>query len=723
MTTITLASGGTGISGTVSLESDPRIAVFRPAAALPPGSLITAQVTTGVRDLAGNNLQSARTWSFTTSAAPDTTPPTILAVAPPDGSTNVATSAFIAATFDEPMDPGTVNATTFTLSSGSTSLQGTVNLSGDGRIARFSPTGGLPLGSNLTAQVTTGVKDLSGNGLQTTRVWSFKTTSAVDTTPPTILAVNPPENSTNVATTAIIAATFNEAMDPGSINPTTFTLSSGTTPLPGTVSLTGDGLIARFTSSGSLPLGTTLTALLTTGARDLAGNALAQARVWSFTTVGGVDTTPPTIISVNPAENATGVLTSVFLVVTFSEPMDPATINPMNIRLMNGGVPVLGAVTPSPDNRYAIFTPGAALATSTVYTGVVTTGVRDAAGNALASAKNWTFTTTPTADTTPPSVFFVRPTENETNVPLDFQMTVVFNESMDPSTIHSGNIGLYQGTTKLSASVLAGPGAMVATITPLQEITPGTDYTAVVESEVKDVAGNRMGVRKTWQFTTTSVPDTTQPFIVDVTPVEDATGVPQEAQIVVHFSERMDSSTITNFNLSLSQGATAVPGTISIPGDLRAAVFSPNSPLQRGTTYTFAVNTLLRDLAGNSLQAGKTWSFTTTNEADTTPPTVLSVVPPENSMGVPVSTSLTITFSEAMDAATLNSINITLASGTTPISGTVIYSQNQRIATFVPDSFLPPFSGHLATLKTGLKDLAGNSLQSQKMWGFVTGAP
>ena len=78
----------------------------------------------------------------------------------------------------------------------------------------------------------------------------------------------------------VISATFNEAMNPVTINTTTFTVAGVT----GTVTLDGTGRIATFTPAGNLALSTTYTATIHTGVQDLAGNALASNYVWSFTT-------------------------------------------------------------------------------------------------------------------------------------------------------------------------------------------------------------------------------------------------------------------------------------------------------------------------------------------------------------------------------------------------------------------------------------------------------
>jgi len=75
--------------------------------------------------------------------------------------------------------------------------------------------------------------------------------------------------------------TFSKALDPSTITNVTFTLMQGTTPVTGTV--TYAGVTATFTPTANLAASTVYTATITTGVKDLAGNALAANYSWSFT--------------------------------------------------------------------------------------------------------------------------------------------------------------------------------------------------------------------------------------------------------------------------------------------------------------------------------------------------------------------------------------------------------------------------------------------------------
>src|SRR5947207_1830456 len=76
-------------------------------------------------------------------------------------------------------------------------------------------------------------------------------------------------------------------------------------PVSGTVSYSG--VTATFTPTGNLAPLTTFTATISTGARDLAGNALAADVVWSFTTGVIPSTTAHTAGLTSPADLASGL--------------------------------------------------------------------------------------------------------------------------------------------------------------------------------------------------------------------------------------------------------------------------------------------------------------------------------------------------------------------------------------------------------------------------------
>ncbi|MBC7962108.1 MAG: Ig-like domain-containing protein, partial [Steroidobacteraceae bacterium] len=323
---------------------------------------------------------------------------TVTATSPANAATGVPIGSKLSATFSAAMKPATINTTTFTLKRGTTAVAGTVTYAGV--IAAFKPTVNLLSGTVYTATITTGARGLDGHALARNHVWKFTTGATADTTRPSVSSTVPVNAAAGVPIGSKLTATFSEVMAPATISATTFTLNQGATSVPGAV--TYSGVTAVFTPTIFLSSGTIYTATITTGARDLAGNALAVNKVWSFTTGSVQDSIAPTVTLVNPAVLATGVCVNKTIAATFSEALDPLTVNTTNFKVtgatgVTGVTAVTGTVTYNAASRIATFTPAGNLAANTTYTATITTGVKDLAGNALAVNKIWTFTTTTTS--------------------------------------------------------------------------------------------------------------------------------------------------------------------------------------------------------------------------------------------------------------------------------------------------------------------------------------
>lgn len=324
--------------------------------------------------------------------APATINP-VSSTVPVAGAMGVPIGNKLTVTFNEAMDPATITTTTFTLTQGGVAVPGTVAYTGV--TAVFTPAANLLASTEYTATITTGAKNLAGNPLESDYVWKFTTGAAADTTAPLVSLTDPADLETAIALNRSVKATFDEAMDPLTITTTTFTLTQGGVAVPGTV--TYAGLDATFKPTSDLTALTTYTATITTGAEDLGGNALAANKVWTFTTGSTADTIAPTVTLTDPLNAATGVIISKNVKATFSEAMDPLTINTATFTLKQGATAVPGVVTYA--GLVATFNPTSDLTPGTTYTATVTTGAKDLAGNALVvpavglPPNPWSFTT------------------------------------------------------------------------------------------------------------------------------------------------------------------------------------------------------------------------------------------------------------------------------------------------------------------------------------------
>jgi len=538
---------------------------------------------------------------------------------------------------------------------------------------------------------------------------SITVAAAADTTPPTVSSTAPANGATNISPGTAVTALFSEAVTASSVNATTFTLKAGSSSVGGNVTL--NGTTATFTPSAPLVSSTTYTGTITTGVRDIAGNAMTANHAWSFTTAAAADNTPPTVTSTNPANNQTGVAVNGSISVTFSEAVAPATVTAASFTV--GGV--TGTVSLS--GNTATFKPSANLAYNTQYNATITNAVTDIATNHLATNYVWSFSTGPASDTTPPTVASTNPVNGATGVSLSASAAATFSEAVDPSTVTTATFLLKQGSTSVPGTVtLSGT---TATFKPSAPLAGSTTYTATMTTGVKDLAGNTMASNSSWTFTTAAAVDNTPPTVGSVSPAAGATGVVLNASVTANFSEAIDSLSVNTATFTLKNGSSTVPGTVSLSG--ATATFKPSASLLSGTAYTAMLTTGIKDMAGNTLGSGYSWTFTTGSASDTTPPTITATSPAVNATGVATNTAVTATFSENLDASTITTATFTLKSATNAtVAGVVTYTGNT--ATFTPNVPLADNTTYMATLDTGIKDAAGNAIAQMYTLSFTTDA-
>ncbi|MDP3436729.1 MAG: Ig-like domain-containing protein, partial [Bacteroidales bacterium] len=431
-------------------------------------------------------------------------------------------------------------------------------------------------------------KDEGGNAMAADYTWSF-TTSAL----PFVVSTDPLNNAVNVELDKKVTATFNTAMDPLSLNSTTFTVKQGTIVIAGIVTYFGN--IATFTPNIALSPGTLYTGTITTGVKDVAGNQLSANYNWNFTT-GAV----PVVVSTDPVNNAVNVALSKIITATFSKAMDAATLNAATVTIKNGTIPVTGVITYF--GNIVTFTPSAPLLPSTLYTGTITSAVQDATGNNLANNYTWSFTTGAL-----PYIVSTDPLNLAVNVPLDKVVSATFSKAMDPLTFNNTTFTVKKGAVNVAGSVTYF--GMNGSFIPNSNLDPNSVYTCTVTNGVKDATGNAMAVNYTWSFTTGSLPDVTRPTVILTSPLSNAVNVAVSSNITATFSELMDNTSINNLTFTVKNGLVAVAGAVTYSGLM--ATFNPTANLSSGTTYRATITTGAKDIAGNTLISNYEWDFTT----------------------------------------------------------------------------------------------------------------
>jgi hypothetical protein len=308
----------------------------------------------------------------------------------------------------------------------------------------------------------------------------------------------------NVNAAADLSVTFSEAVL--GVGPATFAVRQGTATTGASVAgvITQVGNTFTVNPNANLLSGTQYTVTVSGGAaaiRDAAGNPLVSTS-WSFTTA---DTVAPTVTASSPAVGSTGVAVGVNVTVTFSEPMNAATLTygaAGSVTVRQGtaanGALVAAVLTFNAATRVVTVNPTANLVADTRYT-LRVAGATDAAGNPVA-ATSWSFLTGPA-----PAVTGRTPGINATGVNRTANITATFGENMAAGSISTTTATLRLGTaaggTLITSAVTYNAATRVVTINPGVTLAANTQYTVRLATGITDAAGNALPATQ-WSFTT-----------------------------------------------------------------------------------------------------------------------------------------------------------------------------------------------------------------------------
>jgi hypothetical protein len=280
---ITLSDGSGQVSG--SMKSSGMKKSFTAYSDLKPDNEYEAKASFDDHKKEGKHFEYS--WKFRTGKHHGYNSVDIVSVSPADKSVDAPVTASLTITFNKDLTDVLKGMISVTLAQGTLNIGGALSFAG--KTATFKPSAALTEGTLYTGKVVIG-SNTSG-GAAKTFIWTFTTAGSgnnggggnTDTTKPSVTSATPANNSMSVDLASSLTAMFSEAMDPTSITASTFTLKQGNTSISGSV--TYAGTTATLKPAAALTGGTVYTATISTGAKDVAGNALAANYTWSFTTL------------------------------------------------------------------------------------------------------------------------------------------------------------------------------------------------------------------------------------------------------------------------------------------------------------------------------------------------------------------------------------------------------------------------------------------------------
>lgn len=426
-----------------------------------------------------------------------------------------------------------------------------------------------------------------------------------DISGPRVTETIPAPEATGIPLSAPIQAVLSGGIDPATINNDTFILTG----ISGEVTYQNGKAV--FTPSAPLADGTTYHAVLTTGIRDLDGVPLPDNFIWSFTTGtvggGGPDQTPPEIVSTAPREGATNVAIDASVRVVFSESILPETLRADTFFIQG----ISAEIQYDDATRTAALKPRRPLALQTRYQVMLTTQITDQAGNPLAAAESWSFTTVALLDLSPLSIVSTVPRDKEVGVPVNISIKAVFNKEIDVQSLQPNVTLQVLGGSEIAVTAGFDPASRTVSLTPTAALQPETTYQVTLRKGVADVSGNPLRSDVRWSFTTGGSEDRTQPTVIEKQPT--GQDIPLESFVTARFNKEIRPETLAG-NFIITARGRAISAEIGYDAASRTATLIP-SRLRHGTTYTVILTHDIRDLSGNRLEH-TSWTFRTANRPE-----------------------------------------------------------------------------------------------------------
>ncbi|MCI0612142.1 Ig-like domain-containing protein, partial [bacterium] len=280
------------------------------------------------------------------------------------------------------------------------------------------------------------------------------------------------------------------------------------------------------------------------------------------------DSTPPTVVSITPADGSTSVPVDQVIEIQFSENLKSSTVNSTTITFQSGGNNLPATLQTIDD--HVILTPAQPLTGSNTYTVTVLPAIADLAGNILQTGASSTFSTFDTVAPAPPVID--PPLPQVTSEP-----TIIIAGTAEAGSLVEITGGVAQVTTTATdLGTFSG------------EVSLFIDAVNQISITATDLAGNISDAT-----TATILQDSIQMVVVDATYQLDGT-------ILIDFSKAVDLASITPQNLYVV-ASSIINGTASPTANPATILFTPDTPLG-SAPFLLKIETSVRDQSGQPLE-------------------------------------------------------------------------------------------------------------------------
>ena len=692
----------------LTLMESGQVVVMNPVENLVPDTKYRVHIYNNLQDTDGDSIRySYKDFSFTTAAETliDDRAPQLQSSTPRQGLEGVSVEPFYKLVFDEPINPILFSRKGLRA----------VYFSEGNKVVSYYRKALLPENQKVTERLA-GIVDISGNSMPT-QEWTFTTSNQFDHYQPYITQVTPRDGATEVAPDMSFFVEFNERINPLTLNKKTLKLrdKANNKYVPVDIQIEDNLQQVYITPKSLLAVGRNYELQIYTSIQDLAGKPLernlgyyASSRNYDIQTALESEPKPLAVESTSILEGYAAAPTNAKIKIRFNQPVSPRSLNKVKLQEKGSEIGTSYFWDLSTDRRILTLTPKMLLQPNTEYE-LVIEELYNRYSHLLAKPFTLNFTTDASVDITKAVLTKGSPYYNAEGIALNAKLEFEFDKVMDPLTIHSGTIRLYNTTEDryVDLEVRTLPGRRRAEAVPVEPLKPFHKYEIKLSIyKLLDLAGNSIDLHHTyhsWPFTTGDSKDESEPELSLAGFDTAKATVPLNPDLSFKFSESLNHHCVNSDHIKL-QTAEGETVEATFWSDNQVLHVKPKALLTAGQSYK--VMAAACDFSGNQAELSELMQFSTATDAveDNTKPEVVGRTPHRGTAEVAAEEPIVVEFSESlaktdfMGCIRTKNSNECLA-GEWTIEGSK--------ATFKPEQPYPS-SAFISLNLQKFKDLAGN---------------
>lgn len=427
------------------------------------------------------------------------------------------------------------------------------------------------------------------------------------------------------------------------------------------------------------------------------------------------------------ADGATGVSLSPLLILRFSHPVNPMTVNSKTITLSTDKIAYqqinipLSSFIANKENTVFSFHPKISLMVNTKYY-LILSGVK-IANSVIIINSQFSFTT---GISDVPTVGLISPTNNQVTTSTLPNIEIEFSQPV--SGVSSKTVSLHEnmqnGQQVAIGNMVANNSNTIFTFSPVRNLKSFTTYYIVIGNGIKSTI-NAAEVKpvNSFHFITGNLDN---PEVILINPANNQSDVDLIPIIEIGFSQPVtgvDNTTISLHENSLNKEQIII-GNIIANNSKTLFVFSPVNNLKSFTTYYISIGSGIKSaINGRGVKPTDNLYFTT---GDLNNPEVILINPANNQLNVGLQPNIEMVFSTAVKG--VDSTTVHLYDGVPESSGILVdvtspkaIDNTNTVFTFGPKGLLNESSVYNVVIESSISALSnGKNLAQNETSDFIT---